>query len=102
MKEEEIKNEGNPSQSSGQNFKKILTLEQYKVLRQKGTERPFTGKYVHKTDDGIYTCMVCGNLLFTSDAQFDSGTGWLDSANQIHLYRVVSNFLKLQGTMRKL
>ncbi|MEK7124392.1 MAG: peptide-methionine (R)-S-oxide reductase MsrB, partial [Patescibacteria group bacterium] len=57
-------------------FKKKLTPEQYKVLRQKGTEKPFSGKYVHKTGDGNYVCMVCQNPLFSSDAQFDSGTGW--------------------------
>ncbi len=57
-------------------LKQKLTPEQYKVLRQKGTERPFTGKYVHRTADGDYVCMVCENPLFTSDAQFDSGTGW--------------------------
>ena len=45
-------------------FKKKLTPEQYKVLRKKGTEMPFTGKYVHKTEDGNYVCMVCGNPLF--------------------------------------
>lgn len=57
-------------------LKKKLTPEQYKVLREKGTEAPFTGKYVHKGADGTYMCLVCGNPLFTSDAQFDSGTGW--------------------------
>lgn len=59
-----------------QEIKNKLTPEQYKVLREKGTERPFTGKYVHKTEDGNYVCMVCENPLFSSDAQFDSGTGW--------------------------
>jgi peptide-methionine (R)-S-oxide reductase len=57
-------------------LKKKLTPEQYKVLRNKGTEKPFTGKYIHKTEDGNYVCAVCGNSLFSSDAQFDSGTGW--------------------------
>lgn len=57
-------------------IKNKLTKEQYKVLREKGTEAPFTGKYVHKTKDGTYVCMVCGNPLFASDSQFDSGTGW--------------------------
>lgn len=57
-------------------LKNKLTPEQYKVLRQKGTEAPFTGKYVHKTVHGDYVCMVCGDKLFNSDAQFDSGTGW--------------------------
>lgn len=59
-----------------QEIKNKLTPEQYKIMREKGTERPFTGKYVHKTADGDYVCMVCGNKLFSSDAQFDSGTGW--------------------------
>lgn len=57
-------------------LKKKLTPEQYRVLRQKGTEAPFTGKYVHKQKDGTYACVVCGNKLFNSGAQFDSGTGW--------------------------
>jgi peptide-methionine (R)-S-oxide reductase len=64
-------------------LKQKLTEEQYHVLREKGTERPFSGKYVHppqrragKTADGNYVCMVCNQPLFTSEAQFDSGTGW--------------------------
>jgi len=59
-----------------QDFKKKLTPEQYKVLREKGTEAPFSGQYVHKTKDGDYVCMACGNPIFSSDTQFDSGTGW--------------------------
>jgi len=57
-------------------IKKKLTPEQYAVARRKGTEAPFTGKYVHKTKDGMYSCVVCNKPLFSSDAQFDSGTGW--------------------------
>ena len=53
-----------------------LTSEQYKVLREKGTEMPFSGKYVHEDEDGTYSCVACGNPLFSSDAKFDSGTGW--------------------------
>jgi peptide-methionine (R)-S-oxide reductase len=53
-----------------------LTPEQYKVLRGKGTERPFTGKYVNAKDDGMYTCAGCGAPLFSSDTKFESGTGW--------------------------
>ncbi len=57
-------------------WKKLLSPEQYKVLREKGTERPFTGEYnLHKAN-GIYTCGACGNELFTSDMKFDSGCGW--------------------------
>lgn len=57
-------------------IKKKLTPEQYRVLREKGTELPFSGKYVHETKDGMYACMVCETPLFSSKAKFDSGTGW--------------------------
>lgn len=53
-----------------------LTPEQYRVARDKGTERPFTGKYHNCKDDGIYTCICCGMPLFRSDDKFDSGSGW--------------------------
>jgi peptide-methionine (R)-S-oxide reductase len=57
-------------------WKARLTPEQYRVLREKGTERPFTGEYVHSDADGMFACAACGNQLFSSDAKFDSGTGW--------------------------
>jgi peptide methionine sulfoxide reductase msrA/msrB len=57
-------------------LKKTLTPEAYHVLREKGTEAPFTGKYVHETRKGIYSCLVCGNDIFKSESKFDSGTGW--------------------------
>jgi len=55
---------------------KKLSPQQYQVLRQCGTEPPFTGKYYHNKKDGNYYCAACGVLLFTSDAKYDSGSGW--------------------------
>ncbi|MEJ5304979.1 MAG: peptide-methionine (R)-S-oxide reductase MsrB [Ignavibacteria bacterium] len=57
-------------------WKQILSPEEYYVLRQKGTEPPFTGKYYHNFEDGIYLCAACGNELFSSRAKYDSGSGW--------------------------
>jgi methionine-R-sulfoxide reductase len=57
-------------------WKKILTPEQYHIIREKGTERPFTGKYYKTSDKGVYSCAACGNELFTSDMKFDSDCGW--------------------------
>ncbi len=57
-------------------WKKILTPEQYNVCRKKDTERPFIGKYNDCKDKGVYKCSCCGNELFDSDTKFESGTGW--------------------------
>lgn len=53
-----------------------LTPEQYEVLREGGTEAPFSGKLIQPDKDGFYRCAVCGNALFAADAKFESGTGW--------------------------
>ena len=57
-------------------WKKKLTPEQYHVLREKGTELPFSGKYDKFFGKGSYKCAACGNVLFTSDTKYDSGCGW--------------------------
>jgi peptide-methionine (R)-S-oxide reductase len=63
-------------QKSDEQWRAELTPEQYRVLRQAHTERPFTGEYVHNHTDGSYRCAGCGAELFRSDAKFESGTGW--------------------------
>ncbi len=57
-------------------LKNRLTEEEYRVTQEKGTEAPFSGAYVHEHSRGMYACKVCGAQLFSSDAKFDSGTGW--------------------------
>jgi len=64
------------SKDSEDKWKKKLTKDQYYVLREKGTESPFTGKYWNLHEDGIYRCAGCGTALFSSGDKFDSGTGW--------------------------
>ena len=61
---------------SEEEWKEQLTPEQYAVCRDKGTERAFTGKHWDNHEAGTYTCVACGESLFTSDTKFDSGTGW--------------------------
>ncbi len=59
-----------------QDLKSRLSDEAFTVTQMKGTERPFTGKYVDKKDDGKYRCICCGTELFSSEHKFDSGSGW--------------------------
>jgi peptide-methionine (R)-S-oxide reductase len=61
---------------SDEEWRRLLTPEQYRITRQQGTEPPFTGKYHNFKGEGIYVCSNCGNPLFQSAAKYDSGTGW--------------------------
>lgn len=66
----------NPLQKDENQWKQELTPEEYEVLREKSTEAPFSGKFVNNKEDGMYRCRACGATLFSSEAKFDSGTGW--------------------------
>lgn len=59
-----------------EDWQKILTPEQYRITRQHGTERPFTGPHLHNKQDGTYSCVCCGTPLFSSETKYDSGSGW--------------------------
>ena len=63
-------------QKSEQEWRQELPPERYQILREAGTEPPFTGAYTYSKEDGIYRCGACGSELFRSDSKFDSGTGW--------------------------
>lgn len=64
------------SKDTDADLRSRLTEEQYQVTQMKGTERPFSGKYVDHKENGVYQCVCCGAELFSSDHKFDSGTGW--------------------------
>ena len=69
-------------------LKKKLTPEQYHIMREKGTEVPFTGQYVNEHSQGMYVCAACGQQLFSSDTKFDSGTGWPSFTDPVNLKNV--------------
>ena len=57
-------------------WKKILTQKEYLIMREKGTEQPFTGRHLNLKEKGVYRCAACGNELFSSEKKYDSGSGW--------------------------
>jgi peptide-methionine (R)-S-oxide reductase len=61
---------------SDEEWARVLAPDEYRVLRESGTEPPFTGEYVDLDDDGIYRCRACGNALFDSKTKYHSGSGW--------------------------
>ena len=72
-------------------WKKLLDEKTYNITRKSGTEQPFTGKYLNEKSNGMYSCICCGNHLFSSDAKFDSGSGWpsfFETINNINVKEV--------------
>jgi peptide-methionine (R)-S-oxide reductase len=74
---------------SEREWREQLTPEQYHVLREHGTEAPFSGTYVHTKADGTYCCAACGTELFSSDTKFDSGTGWPSFTEPVNQENVI-------------
>lgn len=87
-------------QKSEDEWRRELTDEEYRVLREKGTERPFTGKYNLHFEDGIYKCKACGNLLFKADQKFESSCGWPSFDNQIAKDSIVTHRDTTHGMIR--
>ncbi len=88
-------------QKTDQEWRAQLTPQQYDVLRRKGTERPWSGEYVHTKDDGTYCCAACGAELFSSGTKFESGTGWpsfYEPANAANVELKPDNTLLMRRT----
>ena len=78
-----------PVQKSEAEWRRQLTPEQYRVLREAGTERAFSGAYWNSKEPGVYRCAACGQVLFTSDTKFDSGCGWPSFSDLASLKSVI-------------
>jgi len=91
---------GGKVEKSEAEWRKELTPMQYAVLREKATERPFSGEYEHEKRTGTYTCAGCGQTLFESDAKFDSGCGWPSYFKAINPDNVEERIDRTHGMMR--
>jgi len=87
-------------EKSEEDWKKELSEEEFRVLREKGTERAFSGKYNLHFEDGMYKCRACGNELFTSESKFESGCGWPSFDNQVSEEAVVTKRDTTHGMIR--
>jgi len=87
-------------QLTEEEWKQKLSPEQYYILRQKGTERPFSGKYNFHKEKGVYVCAGCGNELFTSDMKFESHCGWPSFDREIEGGKILKLLDKSYGMIR--
>jgi len=87
-------------QLTDEEWRERLTLEQYEILRRKGTERPFTGAYWDEHSPGVYRCAGCGSEVFRSDTKFESGTGWPSFFEPTSLDSVVTETDTSRGMIR--
>jgi peptide-methionine (R)-S-oxide reductase len=85
---------------SEKEWKEILKPEEYHILREKGTEPPFSGRLVDNKEKGVYVCAGCGNELFSSDVKFDSGTGWPSFWQAISEDKIKLNIDRSHGMVR--
>ena len=81
-------------------WKAKLSPEQYRILREKGTERPGTGEYYHVKDAGVYLCGACGQELFDSKAKFDSGSGWPSFYDEVKSGNIETHTDRSHGMLR--
>lgn len=81
-------------------WRRELSNEQYHILREKGTERAFTGRYYDHKEKGVYICAACGNELFSSDSKYDSGCGWPSYYQQLSEAAVEESVDKSYGMAR--
>ena len=94
-----------PVPATEEEWRRILTPEQFHILRERGTERAGTGEYAFTKDHGVYRCAGCGAELFSADTKFESGTGWpsffepiRDGAVQLHVDRSLFGMARVEVT----
>lgn len=84
-----MNNNTQPIPQTEEEWKQKLTPEQYHILREKGTEAPFTGQYYNDHSKGMYVCAACGQELFSSETKFDSGSGWPSFTDPVNRENVI-------------
>ncbi len=98
--EPESVNKTNTMKTTEEEWKEKLTPEQYEVLRNKGTEAPYSGKYVSTTADGTYVCAACGTPLFSSKDKYDAGCGWPSFTAALEEKRIIEKEDRSAGMVR--